>query len=79
MKFLRDLFTTVDNTHYEIARVAFAISVLSAIGYQGWAIHAGQTYDPLQFASGLATIVAAGGFGIAAKDKARKADQSSEV
>jgi len=55
---------------YELGRSLWAAATLALIIYQGVAIIAiGQAFDPIEFGTGAAAILAAGGFGIAAKDK----------
>lgn len=54
----------------ELGRVLWAIATLALIAYQGvaiWLNH--QAFSPVEFGGGAAAILAAGGFGIAAKDK----------
>ncbi len=71
MKFLRDLLTNVSGEHYELGRVGLALFILAAIGFQGFALYKGQSFDPISFATGAGALLAAGGFGIAQKDIAR--------
>lgn len=70
-RILRDLFSGVDNHAFELGRALWALSILSILGYQGYALLLGQEFHPLEFGGGLATVLAAGGFGVAAKDKAK--------
>lgn len=57
------------NTHIELGRLLWAIGTLAMIGYQGVAIWLNkQPFSPIEFGTGEAAILAAGGFGIAAKD-----------
>lgn len=67
---LRGFFTGRDNQSGEIGRVLWALGFVSLCAFQGWAMHRGQTFDPMTFSGGVAAILAAGGFGIAQKDKA---------
>lgn len=55
----------------EMGRILWFVGAIGALGFQGYALYIGQAFDPLQFAGGYATILAAGGFGIAQKDKVR--------
>ena len=53
----------------ELGRVLWAIATLALVGYQGvaiWMNH--EAFNPIEFGTGAAAILAAGGFGIAAKD-----------
>lgn len=55
---------------FELGRVLWAFSALSMVVYQGVAIGFNhQNFSPVEFGAGCAAILAAGGFGIAAKDK----------
>jgi hypothetical protein len=54
---------------FELGRVLWAVATLALIGYQGFAIWwTKQPFSPIEFGTGAAAILAAGGFGIAAKD-----------
>lgn len=55
----------------EMGRILWFVGAVGAIGFQGYALYAGQNFDPLQFAGGYAILLAAGGFGIAQKDRVR--------
>lgn len=68
---LKDLLGTVDNKSFELGRVLWAIGVVALIGYQGFAIYKGQPFNAIEFGTGFASLLLAGGFGVAAKDKAR--------
>ena len=71
MPFLKDLFTTTDNEHFEVARVGFGLTIIAMLGFQGYAIYQGQEFDPQAFATGVGILMAGGGAGVAAKDIAR--------
>ena len=71
MKIWRDILYGPSNTHYDVGRVSLAASIFATIAFQGWAIHNGQTFDPIAFSGGLGALIGAAGLGIAAKDKAR--------
>lgn len=66
----RGWFTGTNNESYELARALWAICVLAMICYQGYAIFKGQTFHPESFGIGMAGILAAGGAGVALKDRA---------
>lgn len=79
-RLFRTLFSTVDNQHPELGRVLWGFGALAMIVYQGAAIFArGQTFSPIEFGTGFAALLAAGGFGIAAKDKARAQAQQGDA
>lgn len=72
-RLLRDWFTNVSNQHFELGRALWALGTFALIAYQGLALFLkDQTFSPIEFGTGLAAILAAGGFGVAAKDKAAK-------
>jgi len=57
------------NTHIELGRLLWALATLALIAYEGvaiWFNH--QNFSAVEFGGGAAAILAAGGFGIAAKD-----------
>lgn len=73
-RILRGWFTGPNNVDYEMGRFLWFIGVLSQIGYQGYAIYKGHPFDALHFGGGLAATLALGGYGVAAKDKAKTAE-----
>lgn len=55
---------------FELGRILWAVATVALIAYQGVAIWLNkQAFSPVEFGAGAAAILAAGGFGIAAKDK----------
>ena len=68
-RLLRGWFTGCDNREYEIGRTLWALGSVALIAYQGWAIQKGQTFNPTEFGLAVAAILAAGGFGVAQKDR----------
>lgn len=74
-RLFREWFTNVGNRSFELGRALWALGTLALIAYQGIALfYKGQTFSPVEFGAGLAAILAAGGFGVAAKDRAAKAE-----
>jgi hypothetical protein len=69
-RILRDLFSGTDNNSIEMGRTLWALSVLAAIVLQGVAVAKGQPFNAIEFGGGVAALLAAGGFGVAQKDKA---------
>ena len=70
---LNEWFTGRDNSVFELGRALWAFGTLSLILFQGVALfYKGQPFSPVEFGTGLALILAAGGFGVAVKDKAEK-------
>ena len=77
-RFFRELLTSSDNHTFELGRALWALSVLAMLAFQGMAIWLkGQAFSPVEFGAGVAAILAAGGFGVAAKDKVAKAPDQS--
>ncbi|WP_242136999.1 hypothetical protein [Sphingomonas sp. TREG-RG-20F-R18-01] len=73
-RILRDILSGADNHSIEAGRVLWVIGCLSMVVFEGVAIGVkGQAFDPVTFGLGFASLLAAGGFGIAQKDKALKA------
>jgi hypothetical protein len=67
---LRGFFTAADNRSFELGRGLWALSMVALIACQGVALWKGEAFDPVEFGTAAAAILAAGGFGVAAKDKA---------
>jgi sulfite exporter TauE/SafE len=69
-KLFNDWFTGPDNDNYEAGRFLWFISVLALIGYSGWHLYQNATFDAVQFGIAAAALIAAGGWGVGAKDRA---------
>lgn len=55
---------------FELARILWAVGVVALIVYQGVAIYLNkQAFNAIEFGTGFGSILIAGGFGVAAKDK----------
>jgi len=67
--FLQHLFTGADNQTFDIARVLWAIGVLSFIGFAGWHVAQNHQFDPVGYGAGLGAVLAAGGAGVGFKGK----------
>lgn len=77
---IRNLLTGTDNQSWELGRVLWAIGTIALIIYQGIAIWSkGQTFSPIEFGTGAAAILAAGGFGVAQKDKAHPCNRPGDA
>lgn len=62
MKFLRHLFTEADGVSFDIGACLGALAVLCAIIFQGYVTFNSNTFDVLNFSTGIgALIVAVGG------------------
>lgn len=72
MKLLKDWFKGPTNEHYEAGRFLWFLSVVAAIGYSGAHLWLNGTFSVIEFGGGIAALLAAGGWGIGAKDKAAK-------
>jgi len=62
MNWVRNLLTGKDNQTIDMGRVLWAVSLVSLVGNEAYAIgwH-GQPFDPSAFATGCAAILAGGG------------------
>ncbi|MBB5684280.1 hypothetical protein [Sphingobium boeckii] len=68
---------------FELGRMLWAFMGMALVAYQGIDVfYNKQPFNPVEFGAGAAAILAAGGFGIAAKDKGvakAAAETSAEV
>lgn len=71
-KIIHDFFTGPTNDNFEAGRFLWFISVVAAIGYAGAHLVINGVFDILEFGGGIAALLAAGGWGVGAKDKAAK-------
>ena len=68
---LKGFFTACDNQSFELGRGLWALAMVALVAFQGIALAwKGQAFSPVEFSTGAGAILAAGGFGIAQKDKA---------
>lgn len=70
--FIRNLFSTVDDDSFELARVLWAVGVVAFIVYAGIALlilH--QAWSPSEYGIGFGAVLVGGGIGTAQKDRAR--------
>lgn len=73
-------FTGTDNSTPELGRLLWALSVLAIIFYQGWELIVDKKdFDAIEFGTGIAAILAAGGFGIAAKDRSHPGNRPTQI
>ena len=54
---------------FDSARILFVLGGISGIAYQGVALYKGQTWQPIEFFTGLGAYLGGGGLGISLKDK----------
>lgn len=66
-KLIQDCLTENDNTTFCIARVAFAVAMLSFIAYSIYGLYENKTCDLTSFATGITLILGSGGASIALK------------
>ena len=61
-KVLKDILTVKNGRDFDIGKFAWAGSLISLIGFEGYAVcwH-GQVFDPQAFAIGLGAVMACGG------------------
>lgn len=76
MKLLKDWFTGPNNDNYEAGRFLWFVSVLNANGLAGWHLYQNGQFDIMLFGTGVAALIAAGGWGVGVKDKAAKEARS---
>lgn len=69
---LRGWFYGPCNDHAEAGRFLWFISVVAAIVYAGAHLIVNGVFDILEFGGGIAALLAAGGWGVGAKDRAAK-------
>lgn len=66
--FLRHLLTGIDNHTYDIARVLWFWLAVQFSFEAAWALIVNkQPFDPVQYASGVAAVLTAGGFAVRVK------------
>jgi hypothetical protein len=68
-KFFRHSLTEADNQTFDVVRVSFFLSVISAISFAGYALWKSGTFDVMSFATGLAALIGGGGAGIGVRSK----------
>lgn len=71
-KILHDFFTGPTSEYFEAGRFLWFVSIIAAIAYSGFHLFVNETFDIMEFGAGIAALLAAGGWGIGAKDKAAK-------
>lgn len=68
----RDFLTGPNNDHFEAGRALWFLSVVAAIGYAGVHLFINGEFSVVEFGAGIGALLATGGWGIGAKDKAAK-------
>lgn len=75
MRILRDWFTTPTNEHYELGRALWALGCIAVLGMSGWHLWKNGQFDVGELGLAYAGLLAAGGFGVATKDRAARHQQ----
>ncbi len=65
---IKDVMTLDDAESYSIARLLAAFGVVALTGLTIYSLLKGSTFDPLNWATGYAAIIAAGCFGSRAEE-----------
>jgi len=68
MKLKFNFLRGVNNEHFDIARMGWALSILAGIGYSGFHLVAHSTFNIIEFGTGMGALLAAGGGAVAVKD-----------
>lgn len=71
-KILHDWFTGPCNDNYEMGRALWFLGAVAMLAFTGWHVHLNGQFDVTDFGFAYAGLLAAGGFGIATKDKGAK-------
>lgn len=69
---MRGWFCGPNNDYPEAGRALWFASVVAAIGYTGAHLFINGEFSIVEFGTGIGGLIAAGGWGIGAKDKAAK-------
>lgn len=69
-KLLKDWFTGVDGTTYDVGRVLWFSGVVVFLGCSMYALFIGQTWDAIAYGTGLGAVLAGGGAAIGFKANA---------
>jgi hypothetical protein len=70
VKFVNDLLTGIDNQTFDIARVLWAVTVVTFLVLSCWnVVETKQPFDYQQFGIGAGLVLAGGGAGVALKGR----------
>ena len=58
----------IGNEHFDLARIAWALSILAGIGYSGAHMFMHGEFNIIEFGTGMGALLAAGGAAVATKD-----------
>lgn len=65
--FFRHLFTGIDGKSYDLGRVLWFFGAMTLMVYQGVDLYHGHEFHPIDFATGVAAVLAGGGAGLGFK------------
>ncbi len=65
-----NLLKGIGNKHIELSRLLWALSVLAGIGYSGAHLVMNQSFNIIEFGTGMGLLLAGGGAATAIKDTA---------
>ena len=62
-------FSEADNTYIDLVRVGYAVTLASALIYQGYSVFTGKDFSMMDFGTGVSLILFGGGAGIGIRAK----------
>lgn len=68
-RIFREWFTGPGSQEFELARLLFALAVVSGLGCQAFALWKGQAFSMIEFGAGMGGLLTAGGLGTKFKDE----------
>lgn len=68
-KLFWDWFSDPTNQYFEMGRALWALGAVAMLGFTGWHLYQNGEFEVTDFGFAYAALLAAGGFGIATKDK----------
>lgn len=73
-------FTGPGDHSYEVGRALWALSVIAGIGFAGWDMFGNHNhFNAVEYGTGIGSLLALGGVGIAFKDRGAVPPQPSTV
>lgn len=63
-RLLWNTFSESDNSYIDLVRVGYALTLVSALGYQAYAVATGKDFSMTDFGTGISLILFGGGAGI---------------
>ena len=78
--FLKNIFTTLDNNTFDIARVLWALSIMVAMSLSIYVVVVRNApWAIIEFGTGIAALLAAGGAAVWAGDKSSQSIKSDKL